>query len=386
MKEPLYYAERACETVMHQYTPEQLPPAGSLFYHQGVFLSGMQNVCQITGEQKYFDYIKAYIDSVIDPDGEVYGINHEITEWKKNPSWAEGLKLQSLTMLDTKQPVILLYDLLEKTGDKKYEKVIKTISESMYFWPVNNYGGYWHMIHQPHQMWMDGLYMAGPLSVMYSAKYGDKRLMERAINQAFIMNDNIRNSETGLYYHGWDPSGQAVWADSETGLSQECWGRAVGWYAVAILDMLDYIPKDYPAVERLNQIEVDLLKSLTKYQDKKTGMWYQVVDKPEKEGNWIETSCTCLFIYSYAKAIRTGVIGKEYSDVLENAYNGMINSLNYDEDGYLVVDDVCTGCCIENGTYEYYINKSKTKNDLHGMGAFTLMCAEMQRYRKMLQG
>ena len=381
---PIEFGKQGCDAIIHKYSAEKLPPEGALFYHQGVFLSGMQNVYQITGEEKYFQYIKDYIDSVIGQNGEVYGIVHEATKWNSNPAWGEGLKLQSLTMLDAKQPVILLYDLYDKTGEEKYKRAITTISESMYFWPVNNYGGYWHMMHQHHQMWMDGLYMAGPLSVMYSAKFGDKRLMERAINQAFIMNENIRKEENGLYYQGWDPSKEAEWADKETGLSQECWGRAVGWYAVAILDMLDYIPKDHPSVERLKQIEADLLESLAKYQDKKTGMWYQVVDKPEKEGNWIETSCTCLFVYSYAKAIRTGVIGREYANVLEKAYNGMINSLYYDEDGYLVVDNVCIGCCVEDGTYEYYINKGKAKNDLHGMGAFTLMCAEMQRYRDSL--
>ena len=377
---PVELGKQGCDAIMHKYTAQALPPKGAMFYHQGVFLSGMQNIYHITGDEKYFNYIKDYIDSVIDQEGEIYGISHEATEWKNEPTWAESLKIQSLTMLDTKQPVILLYDLLEKTGDEKYEKAIKELSESLYYWPVNNYGGYWHMMHQHHQMWMDGLYMAGPLSVMYSAKYGDKRLMERAINQAFIMDDNIKDEKTGLYYHGWDPSRQADWADKETGLSQEIWGRAVGWYAVAILDMLDYIPKDHPAVERLKQIEADLLKALAKYQDKKTGMWYQVVDKPENEDNWIETSSTCLFIYSYAKAIRTGVIGKEYEDVLEKAYNGMVDYLYYDEEGFLVVDNVCIGCCVESGTYDYYINKEKISNDLHGMGAFTLMCAEMQRY------
>lgn len=192
------------------------------------------------------------------------------------------------------------------------------------------------------------------------------------------MNDNSKK-ENGLYYHGWDPSKQAGWADKETGLSKECWGRAVGWYAVAILDMLDYIPEDHPAVARLKQIEADLLEALAKYQDEKTGMWFEVLDKPEKEDNWIETSCTCLFAYSYAKAIRTGVVGKEYADVLEKAYSGVINSLYYDEEGYLIVDNVCGGCCVESGTYEHYVNQRRVKNDLHGMGAFVLMCAEMQR-------
>lgn len=381
MKTPLDYGKLGCEALIHQYEAEKLPPEGAMFYHQGVFLSGMQQVYLLSGEKKYFDYIKKYIDSVIGPNGEIAGICHETTKWTQNPTWGEGIAMQSLTMLDSKQPVILLYNLYDETGDEKYLNAIKTISESMYYWPVNNYGGYWHMMHQHHQMWMDGAYMAGPLSVMYSARFGDERLRERAIKQIFIMQEHLRDEKTGLYFHGWDPSKEMGWADPETGLSEQIWGRAVGWYAVAILDMLDYIPADHPAVERLKEIEVDLLKSLAKYQDPETGMWFEVTDKPGCEGNWVESSCTNLFIYSYAKAIRTGVIGKEYAEVLEKAYKGIEDILYFDDEGYLVIDKVCVGTCIDEGTYEHYINRAQIKNDLHGAGAFILMCAEMERYR-----
>lgn len=335
----------------------------------------------LTGEKKYFDYIKEYIDSVIGENGEVYGIDHEATEYKENPEWGESLNLSSLTMLDCKQPVILLYNLYEETKEEKYRKAIEKISKSMYFWPVNNYGGYWHMMTQHHQMWLDGAYMAGPLSVKYSKFTGDTRLRERAIQQIFIMDEHMKDEKSGLYFHGWDASKQMAWADPETGLSSQIWGRAVGWYAVAILDILDDIPADHPAVQRLKKIEADLLKALVKYQDKETGMWYEVVDRPGEEGNWIESSCTCLFIYSYAKAIRTGVISEEFSEVVEKAYKGMENILYYDEEGNLIIDKICVGTCIDEGTYEHYINRPTIQNDLHGAGAFVLMCAEMERYR-----
>ena len=201
-------------------------------------------------------------------------------------------------MLDCKQPVILLYNLFDETGDEKYKKAIETISQSMYFWPVNDYGGYWHMMDQCNQMWLDGLYMAAPLSVMYSQRFGDNRLAERALRQAIIMAENMKDSETGLYYHGWDPSKCACWADKKTGLSAHFWGRAVGWYAVAILDVLDFIPQNHPQRERLKEIEADLLKALAKYQDEKTGMWFNVLDRTDCEKNWIESSCSNLFIYS----------------------------------------------------------------------------------------
>ena len=374
-KRPLEYGIAACEALMKRYKPAELPPVGTLFYHQGVALSGMQQIYYLVGDKKYFNYIKDYVDSVICPNGELYGFKHELTT--KDTSW---LTWNALTMLDHKQPTILLYNLYDETGDEKYLKVIKTIAESMYYWPVNQYGGYWHMMTQPYQMWMDGAYMAGPLSVMYAERFGDEVLRERAIKQIFIMEEHLKDEKTGLYYHGWDDSKAEPWADPETGLSGQFWGRAVGWYAVAILDILDYIPEEHPAVERLKQIEVDLLKSLVKFQDSKTGMWFEVLDKPENPDNWVESSCTNLFIYSYAKAMRKGIIGDEYKDVLIKAYEGIENILYYDENDDIVIDKVCMGTCIESGTYEHYINREQIKNDLHGMGAFILMCAEMQRY------
>ena len=381
MTKPVEYGEQACSSLMHMYKPEELPPKGVLFYHQGVFLSGMQNIYFLTKKKEYFNYIKNYVDSVLGPEGQLIGFEYEF-DTDETPELAK----RALTMLDHKQPIILFYNLYDETGDEKYKKAIDTVAESMHFWPVNKCGGYWHMMTQHNQMWMDGAYMAGPLSVMYDARFGDEVLRERAINQIIIMNEHIRDEKTGLYFHGWDESKEAEWADKETGLSKEIWGRAVGWYAVAILDVLEYIPKDHPKRKQLEDIERDLLKSLVKYQDKKTGMWFEVVDKPERADNWVESSCTNLFIYSYAKAIRTGVVSdEEYGDVLKKAYCGMIDSLYYDEEGYLVIDNVCCGTCIDEGTYEHYVTRPKIKNDLHGAGAFILMCAEMERYENFIK-
>ncbi len=379
---PLEYGKLACDALMHMYEAKDLPPKDVLFYHQGVFLSGMQNVYLLSKDKKYFNYIKDYADHVIGPNGELYGFVHEM-----NTPETPWMSKHALEMLDNKQATIILYNLYDETGDTKYLNAIKAAAESMYYWPVNSFGGYWHMMTQHNQMWMDGAYMAGPLSVLYAKRFGATVLRDRAINQVFIMDDHIKDEKTGLYFHGWDPTMRAEWADKKTGLSQEIWGRAVGWYAVAIMDILENIPETHPAVPRLCQIEKDLLTALKNYQDKKTGMWFEVLDKPDGEGNWVESSCTNLFIYSYAKAIRMGVVDKdEFAPVLEKAYEGSIGRLYLDEEGYLVIDNVCIGTCIESGTYEHYINRQTIKNDLHGAGAFILMAAEMQRYRDFCQG
>lgn len=378
-KTALYYGEQACAAIMNKYQAEKLPPENVFFYHQGVFLSGMQQIYFLTGDKKYFNYVKKYVDSVIGENGELMGIDRE---WEKAD--APWLSKMALALLDNKQPSILLYNLYDETGDVKYLNAIKKIAESMLYYPVNLHGGYWHKLIEPFQMWLDGAYMVGPLSVLYAERFHDTTLRERAVEQVFIMNDMMKDKESGLYYHGWDESKQAVWADKETGLSSNIWGRAVGWYAVAILEILERLPQGHAAIDRLKQIEVDLLRSLMKYQDDKTGLWFNVLDKPNQEGNWVESSCSNLFIYSYAKAVRMGVIAKEeVHAVIEKAYQGIIDSLYYDEDGYIVVDNVCMGTNIDSGTYEHYINRPRIKNDLHGMGAFVLMCAEMEKYQKM---
>lgn len=378
---PLQYGELALRAIMNKFTPETLPPEKALFYHQGVFLSGMENIYILTKNKEYFNYIREYIDCCIGENGEIYGISHEKTEWKKPECWRDTMQLMAMTFLDCKQPSILLYNLYDETGDKKYLNAAKTVGESMYFWPVNCYGGYWHMMTQPHQMWLDGAYMAGPLSMMYSDRFGDNTLAERAINQILLMHYNMKDEKTGLYYHGWDESKEMPWADKETGLSSQFWGRALGWYAVAILDILDYVPEGHPKRAELCKIEKDLLDALIKYQDSKTGMWYQVVDRIDADDNWVESSATCLFVYSYAKALRIGVVqGGEYEDVLKKAYNGIIERLYFDEKDNLIIDNICVGTCIDEGTYEHYINRDKINNDLHGSGAFVLMCAEMEIY------
>ncbi|MCR4719621.1 MAG: glycoside hydrolase family 88 protein [Firmicutes bacterium] len=378
---PLDYGKLACDAVMNKFRAEELPPKGVFFYHQGVFLSGMEKIYKLCGEDKYFEYIKKYVDSVIDKDGDIVGfVAEKVTE--TTPDLAK----RALQMLDHKMPTILLYELLDKTGDVRYEKAIKTVAESMHFWPVNTIGGYWHMMTQHNQMWLDGAYMAGPLSVMYADRFGDALLRERAIKQILIIDEKMKDSKTGLYFHGWDESKEMPWADKETGLSAEIWGRAVGWYAVAILDILDYIPENHPKIPKLHNIIKDLLKSLVNFQDKKTGMWFEVLDKPEREDNWVESSCTNLFIYSYAKAMRKNIVENNiYKDVLERAYRGIVDSLYYDENKNIVIDNVCIGTCIDEGTYEHYVSREKIKNDLHGVGAFVLMCSEMEIYKNSLR-
>jgi unsaturated rhamnogalacturonyl hydrolase len=354
-KTPLYYGELACDTLMTKYRPEELPPKGRFHYHQGVFLSGMEQCYLQNKDEKYFNYIKDWVDSIIDENGTV-------TEY-------------DATQLDDLQPCILLFNLYEKTKDERYKTALHTLIPLVKSWKTNSLGGFWHKEIYPNQMWLDGLYMGGPFSVQFGKTFQNPEYFDLITHQALLMYKHTRDFKTGLLYHGWDETREAIWAHPATGQAPEFWGRAIGWYPVALLDIFDYLPEEHSKKAELVLILQDLLKSLLPFQDDATGLWYQVVDKVNESDNWLETSCTCLFVCALAKAVRMGYLHKIYLKYAWKGFDGVINRLKYDENGGILIDGVCIGTGI--GDYTHYINRPTSVNDLHGAGAFILMCAEM---------
>lgn len=266
---PIEYAKASIETMMRTYEAAQLPPEGGFHYHQGVFLSGVYKTYELCKEEKYAQYVKDWVDSVITPQGEI--------------------KSADMGQFDDMQPGILLYPLYQRTGDKKYKKV--------------------------------------------------------------------------------------EWADPETGCSSEFWGRAMGWVPVALLDELDFIPLEHAGRKELEEMAVNLLKSLVAFQSEE-GRWYQVVDKGADSGNWLENSCSCLYVAALCKAVRKGLLDREYLKYAQKGYEAIINSLTW-KGVDLLVGDVCIGTGV--GNYEHYIHRPVSTNDLHGVGAFLLMCEEMEQ-------
>ena len=357
-KKNLTHIEHACmmcDTMMRKFAAPDLPPKHKFHYHQGVFLSGMLSTYKVCGEEKYYEYIKAWVDSIIYPDGSIHDFDKK--------------------MLDDIQPGILLLYLYKRTGDERYAAALKTLMPILREWKRNEAGGFWHKEFLPDQMWLDGLYMAGPLQAEYAAVFDEHGFLETAIEQAYLMKQYMTDKNTGLLFHAWDQSKKEWWADSETGLSSEIWGRALGWYAVAVLDILKFTPQDHPQRQGLVDIEYELLKSVVNYQDDKTGMWFQVVDKINRSDNWVETSCTSLFVYAIARAVEAGILDKSYLSYAQRGYEGIIdNSLEYQND-----DALLSGICIGTNVCNYtgYISRPTSTNDLHGVGAFLLMSSQM---------
>lgn len=356
-KKAIELAKNSCDTMMRKFKPEELPPVHKFHYHQGVFLSGMMKTYEVCCEEKYIDYIKAWVDSIIWEDGSIHDFD---------PG-----------MLDDIQPGILLFKLYERSGDKRYKTALETLMPILKNWKKNEYGGFWHKEWHPNQMWLDGLYMAGPLEAEYAAKFNSSEFLETAIDQIFIMEEHIKDPQSGLLRHAWDSSKEEAWSDPETGLSPEVWGRAMGWYVVAVLDILEHTPTDNPRYDDIVKLENKMLKAVIKYQDSSSGMWYQLPVKGDCEGNWLETSCTSLFAYAIAKAIRMGVLEHEYKEnAVKALYGAEKHSIEYDSDN-LLIKRVCVGTGV--GDYDFYIKRPTSINDLHGAGAFLLMCSELSR-------
>lgn len=351
-------AKKLCNTMMRQFPNAAfLPPEGRFFYHQGVFLSGMIKTFEDCGDEKYLDYAKEWVDSIIDKDGNVN--SNEPQNW-----------------LDDIQPGILLFSLYEKTKDGRYKTALDYFAGILKNWKKNNAGGFWHSNIHPNQMWLDSLYMAGPIMAQYGKFFDKPDFVTEAAKQAVIMYENMKNPKSGLMYHAWDESKREKWADKTTGLSPETWGRAQGWYVVAILDILSFMPKNHPMREKLISIEKELLLNIARYRDEGKKLWYQIVDKGKNKDNWIENSCSFLFITAFARAAQTGILDKHYKQYAKESFESALKNVDING-GDIFIGNICIGTCV----YDYggYVARPTCINDLHGSGAFLLMCSAVSR-------
>lgn len=353
---PLDYARAACDTLMRRYAAPDLPPLGRFHYHQGVFLSGMHETWKLCGEEKYFQYIRGWIASVFDEEGRILNYRHGD--------------------LDDIQPGILLFPLWARTGEERYRRCLQSVYQQVLDIPRTSEGGFWHKVHLKDQMWLDGLYMSGPFIAQYAQVFQLPELAREVPRQALMMQEKTRDEATGLLFHAWDGAREEGWADPVTGRSQEFWGRAMGWVPVALLNDLDFLPEDVPGRSEMIRMCTDLLSALCRYQSE-DGRWYQVVNRGGEEGNWLENSCSCLYVAALCKAMRLGLMPSEYADAARRGYEGVIRSLEWiGED--LQIGHVCIGTGV--GDYLHYCQRPVSVNDLHGAGAFLLMCTEMHQW------
>jgi unsaturated rhamnogalacturonyl hydrolase len=340
-------------------------------YTNGLICSAMMQLWKETGNKKYFDYAKFYADSMIMENATI--ITYKKTDYN----------------IDRINPGKFLIDLYAETKIIKYKMAIDTLRDQMRQHPRTSEGGFWHKKVYPHQMWLDGLYMGTPFLTKYAHFYDESKLYDDVANQIFLMDKNAFDSNTGLYFHGWDESKLQKWASPTTGQSPHIWGRAMGWFAMALVDNLEYFPDNHPKKKMIINIIQKLVTGITKYQDPKTGLWSQIVDMPNREGNYLEASASAMFTYTLFKAINLGYLDKKtYSSMALKAYNGILtNLIKTDDKGNISLTNVCAvaglgGTPYRDGSYEYYINETKRDDDPKGVGPFILASLECHKFSK----
>jgi unsaturated rhamnogalacturonyl hydrolase len=329
-------------------------------YTPGLVCSAVQQVWVKTGDERHYSYFKTFADEMINEDGTIKTYKPE--EYN----------------IDKVNSGKFLFGLYEKTGEQKYMKAIKLMREQMRTHPRTSEGGFWHKKIYPHQMWLDGLYMGSPFLAQYAKVFNEPALFDDVALQIELIEKHTYDARLDLYFHGWDESKQQKWANKETGRSPHVWDRAMGWYAMALVDVLDYFPKDHPKYNFILKNVAKMANSIATHQDAETGLWYQVMDQPKREGNYLEGSGSSMFTYFLLKAVKKGYIGNQYMANAKKGYEGIINRLiKVDNDGLVSITQVCAvaglgGNPYRDGSYEYYINETKRDNDPKGVGPFIM--------------
>jgi rhamnogalacturonyl hydrolase YesR len=320
-------------------------------YVQGYILAGFEKLWAYTGNPKYFDYIKRFVDQHVTADGDIRDFTGE-----------------SLDDMMAGTMVIAIY---EKTLEQKYRLAADKIKEMFRDYPRNSDGGFWHSRSLPHEMWIDGVFMGQMFLTRYGAVIGDRdNCFNEATRQILILASHCRKGDTGLFFHAYDEAKNVVWADPVTGLSQEVWSEGLGWYALILIETLKVLPLDHPDRTRVMNILIDLVDGLRRTQDARTGLWYQIVDKVDRADNWHDTSGSAMFVYTIQRAIDLGYVSPEkYGAVVKRGYDGIVSKAVINEDGLVDIYDACDGVCVQR-SYADYINYPKSINAKEAVGSF----------------
>lgn len=339
-------------------------------YCHGLELRAMLYVARKYNREDILDYALSYADTMVNADGTIK--KYKITDYS----------------LDRINSGKYLFDVYDLTGEERYKNALDLLRSQFENQPRNDDGTFWHKKIYPHQVWLDGIYMGSPYLVEYASRYesGEQQATDYAdaINQMIQAARLTYDAESGLFRHACDVSRQMFWCDSITGHSQHCWGRALGWYAMALVDNLEMIPTDSPQREQVVEIIQYLASQLQRYADKETGLWYQVMDRSGEAGNYLESSASCMFTYALYKGVRIGVLPSSYLTVADKAWNNILDRfIKVDENGLVSITEVCAvaglgGKNNRPGDYNYYITEIKRDNDAKAVGPFILAALEVE--------
>lgn len=368
----LPWSERMAQTVMERY-PELTDM--DLIFHQRSKPKWQYDIAMLAqtiyglgaADSTYEVYMKSYTDFFIDKSGKIF--NYNICDY-------------NLDKINPGNNLIILY---EATGEEKYRKAIETLIGQLKDQPDNPDGGFWHKARYPYQMWLDGIYMSSPFMARYASVFNKLEWYDEVLRQVKVIRKHTIDPETGLLYHAYDASRGMKWSDDETGCSPHFWGRAMGWYMMALVDALDYFPESHPGRKDIIEIFQQTSEALVRVRDPATGLWYQVLDMGNRQGNYLEASASCMFVYVFAKGANSGYLEQDFKKMAEASFEGILKEfITVGSDGLVDIHNGCFaaglgGLEYRSGSYEYYINEKKGKNDSKSIGPFIMAAQELNR-------
>lgn len=337
-------------------------------YIDGIMLFSILNLYNQTKNEKYFYFVKSYVDSFIDENGIIKG--YRIDEYN----------------LDNINSSKVLFFLYEKTKDDKYKKALELTYEQIKTQPRINAGNFWHKKVYPNQVWLDGLYMAQPFYLEYELKFNDGIKIEDSLSQFKFVYENMKDEKTNLLYHGIDESKEMFWANKITGLSQNFWLRSLGWYMMALVDSIEVLQKYGKEISNLGNYLNEVAEAILNYKSKEN-LYYQVVDKGDKEGNYLETSGSCMVAYAMIKGSRIGILDEKFATEGKRTFEAIEKTKMKIANNVMHLKDICLVAGLggmqgmgdyklRDGSYEYYISEPVVENDAKGVAPFVLAFTE----------
>lgn len=362
------WARLGAETMLGR--EPSISPARKWRYEDGLVLDGVREIAAVTGEQRFLDYVKENIDAFVGPDGAIHGYVRD--EW-------------NLDHVNNGKAVLSLW---EETGDERYRTAALTLLDQLENQPRLDNGSFWHKQIYPRQMWLDGLYMGSVFYARAARAFDRPELLPDVVHQFLAAYDASIVPASGLCIHAYDETRSMYWADPTTGHSPHVWLRALGWFAMAMVDTLEHLPADLEGRDKIHANLVALLEAVQRHADPTTNLWYQIPDQPGRPLNYLESSGSLMILTAIAKSLRTGLLaGAEWETALETGWAHATESfLTVTAEGWVNVHRMCEvaglgGATRRDGTYAYYMSEPIVTNDHKGVGPFLLLSAEMHRRR-----
>ncbi|GIK99759.1 MAG: hypothetical protein BroJett029_39680 [Alphaproteobacteria bacterium] len=341
-------------------------------YTTGLFAHALLQTSARTGDAAMADYAARLVTTFIDAEGRIATYRQE--EYN----------------IDMVTPGRALLQVYERNPRPEWKVALAHLRRQLTDQPRTSEGGFWHKLRYPYQMWLDGLYMGSPFLAHYARVFNEPAAFDEVARQLLLMDRHGYDPKTGLYFHAWDEKRAQSWADPTTGLSPHFWGRAVGWYAMALVDCLDELPPTHPDVEAINAVLHRLADGLVRWQDPASGLWWQVLDQGNREGNYLESSASSMFVYALAKGINRGYLARsQYLAAVSLGYAGLVRDcLRTDADGAISLTRVCEVAGLgytnsagraRDGSFAYYVSEPVVENDLKGVGPCILAGLEVEQ-------